>query len=140
MQRLPYVGTEHIYHIHDKYSTVINDEIIYSHLINPSWNNTKEGEREDSNGNRNDNWPSKASKVRENIELIRNTNRPKENVSSYFYDEDYVDKGNNESIDNNDDSTSSNINNKDLIALQNYLLFCTARDCSILITFRRLKP
>lgn len=139
MQRLPYVGTEHIYHIHDKYSTVINDEIIYSHLINSSWNNTKEGEDEDSNGNRADNWPSKASKVSENIELIKNTNRRKENVS--FEDEEYVDEGNDDEIaDCNGDRTSSDINNKDLIALQNYLLFCTARDCSILITFRQLKP
>ncbi|KAL2719108.1 inositol-pentakisphosphate 2-kinase [Vespula squamosa] len=130
MQRLPYVGTEYIYDIYDKYSTVINDEIIYSHLINSSSIYTKE-EHEDSNGNHADNWSSTASEIRESIESIKNTSRWKENFSCYK--EEYIDN-----IEC--DKTSSNINNKDLIALQNYLLFCTARDCSILITFRQLKP
>ncbi|XP_043676843.1 inositol-pentakisphosphate 2-kinase isoform X2 [Vespula pensylvanica] len=136
MQRLPYVGTEYIYDIYDKYSTVINDEIIYSHLINSSWNYTKE--HEDSNGNHADNWSNTDSKIGENIELIKNTNRWKEKFSCY--NEECIDKSNNKIVEYNSDRTSSNIINKDLIALQNYLLFCTARDCSILITFRQLKP
>ncbi|XP_035742460.1 inositol-pentakisphosphate 2-kinase-like [Vespa mandarinia] len=137
MQRLPYVGTEHIYDIYDKHSTVINDEIIYSHLINSSWNYTKE-EHKDTNGNHTDNWPSTTSKIKENIELIKNTDQWKENIS--YYNDKLIDKSNNDNIEYKNDKISSNINNKDLIALQNYLLFCTARDCSILITFRQLKP
>ncbi|XP_043504266.1 inositol-pentakisphosphate 2-kinase [Polistes fuscatus] len=118
MQRLPYVGTEYIYDIYDKYSTVIDDEIIYSHLINSSRNYTKEI-HEVSNENHTSNWLTTASK-----------------------NEEFTDKSNNgkKDIEHNSHRISNNINEKDLIALQNYLLFSTARDCSILITFQQLKP
>ncbi|KAI4486844.1 hypothetical protein M0804_006214 [Polistes exclamans] len=139
MQRLPYVGTEYIYDIYDKYSTVIDDEIIYSHLINSSRNYTKE-KHEVSNENNSNNCLTMASKNGENIELIENKNQWKKNFSCK--NEEFMDKSNNEKkdIEHNSDRISNNINEKDLIALQNYLLFSTARDCSILITFQQLKP
>ncbi|XP_015174309.1 PREDICTED: inositol-pentakisphosphate 2-kinase [Polistes dominula] len=138
MQRLPYVGTEYIYDIYDKYSTVINDDIIYSHLINSSWKYIKE-KHEVSNGNHSNNWSS-TSKNGENIELIETKNQWKNNLSCN--NEKLMDRSNNEKkdIEHSRDRIFNNINEKDLIALENYLLFSTARDCSILITFQQLKP
>ncbi|KAI4503089.1 hypothetical protein M0802_002133 [Mischocyttarus mexicanus] len=135
MQRLPYIGTEYIYDIYDKYSTMIDDDIIYSHLINSSRYCIKE-KHEDSNGNHTNNWLTTTSTNEENVELIENKNFSCNN-------KEFMDKSNDGKKDiehNNDRKISDQINEKDLIALQNYLLFSTARDCSILITFRQLKP
>lgn len=48
----------------------------------------------------------------------------------------------NQRISNDDDERKANmqITTEHLSALQNYLLFVTARDCSILMTFRELHP
>jgi len=48
----------------------------------------------------------------------------------------------NQKISNDDDERKANmqISVEHLSALQNYLLFVTARDCSILMTFRELHP
>lgn len=48
----------------------------------------------------------------------------------------------NQRTSNDDDERKANmqITTEHLSALQNYLLFVTARDCSILMTFRELHP
>ncbi|KAK2587539.1 hypothetical protein KPH14_003673 [Odynerus spinipes] len=138
MQRLPYGGTDHVYDIYEKYATLINDELVYSRLINSTecprvastYTFPKRREKEDRNGHRcvdvDSNWSSVVG--RDGSVGLTNDSKQwkvKSSCDNAKYDGDV---------------TSNDINNDDLLALQNYLLFCTARDCSILITFRQLNP
>lgn len=153
MQRLPYVGTKHVYDIYEKYATSINDDFIYSKLINEDLNEEKETlinlslssskkrEQEDRNGNRYENvdstWPTT-----ENVGKFKSSRDLNEWEINSTGDNDYVDNdADNVNIKHDCDKTYVDaINNDDITSLQNYLMFSTARDCSILIAFRPLNP
>lgn len=58
----------------------------------------------------------------------------------FYENESLYDQRTSKNDDDDERKTNMQITAEHLSALQNYLLFVTARDCSILMTFRELHP
>lgn len=169
MQRLPFINREHIYNTYSKYSSVLTDEQVYFNLINsnrlcdylvsPNAFEENPGSLTETysriygkgsliskrtkfsagtNGNRHNNseplWL--VNEAIENDSLV-----PNSTLVERHFDQNrksYV-QCNGENVDYNE-KTDCFISIQDVFALQNYLIFSTARDCSILMSFRELNP
>ncbi|XP_018362441.1 PREDICTED: inositol-pentakisphosphate 2-kinase isoform X1 [Trachymyrmex cornetzi] len=175
MQRLSYVNTNYIYSVYSNFTSVLNDDMIYSDLIklnktcnvfhallgNPM-NAVQKTEimketdfqtflkstivqKHDDDFNRNCNASSECVLSTNTGRVLMNGDPVSQTEISSNLDSHQSFYGN-KSLHNqrtsNDDERKANvqITAEHLSALQNYLLFVAARDCSILITFRELHP
>ncbi|XP_018312712.1 inositol-pentakisphosphate 2-kinase [Mycetomoellerius zeteki] len=175
MQRLSYVNTNYIYNVYSNFTSLLNDDMIYSDLI--KLNKTRNvfhalpehpmnavqkmeimkeidfqtflkstiAQKHDDDFNRNCNASSKCVLSTNTSRVLMNGDPVSQTEISSNLDSHQLFHGNknlhNQKI-SNDNKRKANvqITAEYLSALQNYLLFVAARDCSILITFRELHP
>ncbi|XP_051164350.1 inositol-pentakisphosphate 2-kinase [Leptopilina boulardi] len=142
MQQLHCCGDDIISWIYSKYSTILDDELIYSSLINvyqsrgiiqrsSFFNNYMNSAINDDYYTKNDGKKKEMqNSIKDSILLLnrqkshdRNKRRTLENFSVQ----------NNRLLDKLP-------TDKEIVFVENYLLFCTARDCSILIAFQEMNP
>ncbi|KAG5311740.1 IPPK kinase, partial [Acromyrmex insinuator] len=171
MQRLSYVNTNYIYSVYSNFTSLLNDDMIYSDLIklnktrnvfhallgNPmkmeimkeidfqTFLKSTIVQKHDDNFNRNCNASSECVLSTNTGRVLMNGDPVSQTEISSNLDSHQPFHGN-KSLHNqrtsNDDERKANvqITTEHLLALQNYLLFVAARDCSILMTFRELHP
>ncbi|KAG5348225.1 IPPK kinase, partial [Acromyrmex charruanus] len=175
MQRLSYVNINYIYSVYSNFTSLLNDDMIYSDLIklnktrnvfhallgNPmnavqkmeimkeidlqTFLKSTIAQKHDDNFNRNCNASSECVLSTNTGKVFMNGDPvPQTEISSNL--DSHQPFHGNKSLHNqrtsNDDERKANvqITTEHLLALQNYLLFVAARDCSILMTFRELHP
>ncbi|XP_012059967.1 PREDICTED: inositol-pentakisphosphate 2-kinase [Atta cephalotes] len=170
MQRLSYVNTNYIYNVYSNFTSLLNDDMIYSDLIklnktrnvfHASLGNPMKIEiikeidfqtflkstivQKHDDLNRNCSASSECVLSTNTGRVLRNGDPVSQIEISSNLDSHQPFHGN-KSLHNqrtsNDDERKANvqITAEHLSALQNYLLFVAARDCSILMTFRELHP
>ncbi|XP_014488732.1 PREDICTED: inositol-pentakisphosphate 2-kinase isoform X2 [Dinoponera quadriceps] len=164
IQRLSYTSTSYIHSIYSKFAPLLSDDMIYSNLTNLQENyistdvtcaSSKKHkgffERRSIQTKYDDGDRSAADSER-----ILSANSDKTHVNGGFVSQTGIrrnfdskqlfcernENAHNQTADNEGDrrKVDASITAEHLLALQNYLLFATVRDCSILMTFRELHP
>ncbi|XP_024946722.1 uncharacterized protein LOC107273612 isoform X2 [Cephus cinctus] len=178
MQQLPYCSADIVYRIYSKYRAVLNDEVIYSNIIEMHRNEMESREHVASHKRKAHLYLTQSDNVKRSMEdtnelytrnlslckiKLQDTNGNRRNEThcchwifnndSNIKEEKKLDLATNSvSLINKRNSvirqkrkidvkTSNNpLSIEQLRVLQNYLLFSTARDCSILMAFREFDP
>lgn len=134
MQQLHCCGDDIISWIYSKYSPILDDEIIYSSLINSTivqpfsiFNNYKNCSINDEYDytERDANGKDLLNSKKKSILLL-------DQEKTYHRNERQLEKFTLQTNRLLDELSAE----KEIVLLENYLLFCTARDCSILISFQ----
>ncbi|XP_020288678.1 inositol-pentakisphosphate 2-kinase isoform X1 [Pseudomyrmex gracilis] len=150
MQRLSYVSVGYIYDLYSKFALLLNDDLIYSDLtkvdetcfatipqkIENARLQTPLGAAkhysDDLNGNPNSDSNGVLSSDKMNSDFVSHAET---SLNQHSFNESH-----NARACDDERETNVRISDQQLSALQSYLLFAMARDCSILMTFRELHP
>ncbi|XP_043800806.1 inositol-pentakisphosphate 2-kinase isoform X3 [Apis laboriosa] len=170
MQRLSFISSEYVYNTYSKFYSLLNDDIIYTNMINMfklndhriSYFKQKKTITENPEilkeayiqtcakdistsirSKFDDDYSSNKhiNELNENIFLIQKSILiPMHIEKNNLWYNKYSTIHNENNIHCNEKETYLTINTESLLCLQNYLLFSCARDCSILMSFREINP